>query len=190
VTGFRIAMGGAQEYFNVEADLMTLGKIVGGGFPIGVFGGNKEYMENVTPLGQIHNAGTFNAHPVSVAAGLATIKKIEKVNAIEKSSKFAYKLASFIEELIGKYGLKATLNRFESMFQIFFTKNKVYSYRDVETSNKELYLRFHRLLMERGVYFAPSQYETCFTSSAHTEEDLETTYNALEEVFREIGDED
>jgi len=189
VTGFRIAMGGAQEYFNLKADLMTLGKIIGGGFPIGVFGGKKEYMENVTPLGKVHNAGTFNAHPVSVAAGLATIKKIERTNAIEKSSNYAYKLTTIIRDLIERYDLNVTLNRFESMFQLFFTNNKIINYDDVKTSNKELYLKFHRLLMKNGVYFAPSQYETCFTSSSHTDEDLDKTVSALEIAFKEVRNE-
>jgi len=183
VTGFRLSMGGAQEYYNIKADLTTLGKVVGGGFPIGIFGGKREYMEKVAPLGDIHNAGTFNAHPVSMIAGLKTIEKIEKINAIKKASETASKIVKYLDELIGRRSLKAVINRVGSMFQIFFTDRKVENYDDVKTSNRELYMKYHRMMMDRGIYMAPSQFETCFTSSAHTDEDVDKTIQALDEVL-------
>ena len=184
ITGFRVAMGGAQEYYGIEPDLTTLGKVIGGGFPIGLYGGRREFMEEVTPLGKVHNAGTFNAHPISMVAGLKTIEILEETQALEKASETALKVSKYIEELIEDYGVKAVVNRIASMFQIFFSEKKVGNFKDVDSSDKNLYLKYHRMMMDRGVYMAPSQFETCFTSSAHSDDDLKKTFKALEDVLK------
>ncbi|NIN51914.1 MAG: glutamate-1-semialdehyde 2,1-aminomutase [Nitrososphaeria archaeon] len=186
VTGCRLALGGAQEYFDIEADITTLGKIIGGGFPIGGYGARRELMEKVAPLGPIHNAGTFNAHPMAMAAGEATVRVLEETDALRQASQAAERLAELLKNLVERHGLEAGVNRFESMFQIFFTKVEVVDYVAVETSNKALYMKYLRQLMEKGVYMAPSQVETCFTSSEHSEEDLEQTEEALTETFKEL----
>lgn len=186
VTGFRFDLGGAQGYYGMEADLTTLGKIIGGGFPIGAFGGRREFMKVVAPLGRVHNAGTFNAHPVSLAAGLKTVEIIRRNGIVEKTTKVAEEVAGRLREAIEDRKIEARVYQITSMFQIFFTGREVRNFDDVNTSNKKLFMEFHRLLMEKGVYWAPSQFETCFTSSAHTKEDIELTSSAIEEVLGKV----
>jgi glutamate-1-semialdehyde 2,1-aminomutase len=186
VTGFRFDLGGAQGYYGIEADLTTLGKIIGGGFPIGAFGGRREFMEVVAPLGRVHNAGTFNAHPVSLAAGLKTIEMIRRNGVVEKAAKVAEEVSGRLKEAVEDRKVRARVYQIASMFQIFFTEREVRNFDDVNTSDKELFMELHRILMEKGVYWAPSQFETCFTSSAHTKEDVELTSSAIEEALDKV----
>lgn len=186
VTGFRLNLGGAQRYFGVESDLTTLGKIIGGGFPIGAFGGRREFMEVVAPIGKVHNAGTFNAHPISMVAGLRTLEIIERKNAIERAAEVARAVTRHLRKALEEREMEARVYQIASMFQLFFTEREVRNHIDVQTSNKELFAEFHRGLMERGVYWAPSQFETCFTSAAHTKEDIELTASAIESALAEV----
>lgn len=186
ITGFRLGLGGAQEYYGVRGDLTTLGKIVGGGFPIGVVAGPREIMEKLTPSGKVFNAGTFNAHPITMAAGLATIEVLETGEPYRVAREAASRLVKAVEDLISRYDIKATVNYVENMFQVFFVEGEVASPDDAMKSNRELYNRLHMELLKRGVFIAPSQMEAVFTSVAHTAEVVEETIRALEEAFKRL----
>ncbi|GGP21150.1 aspartate aminotransferase family protein [Thermocladium modestius] len=186
VTGFRVGLEGAQGLFGVKPDLTTLGKIIGGGFPIGAFGGSREIMKLVSPLGPVYNAGTFNAHPVSMVAGLATIKELEGEQAYAIANEAAKRLGEAIIDIGGRAGLDVWVNRVASMFQFYFTKKPVESTRDVAESNEKMYLKVHAEALKRGVYLAPSQYEVNFTSAAHDRDVVDYTIRALEESFKAI----
>lgn len=168
ITGFRLSMGGAQEYFGVSADLTTLGKIIGGGFPIGAFGGKREIMDMLTPSGKVFNAGTFNANPISMTAGLATLEVMERENVIEKTTYVAEKVTEELERI--KY--PHVINRVKNMFQIFFGVEKVSNATEARRAKKEVYLKFQINLMKNGVYFPPSQFESVFTSLAHYDDNV------------------
>ncbi len=184
ITGFRLGLGGAQERFGVRGDITTLGKIVGGGFPIGVVVASREIMENLTPSGKVFNAGTFNAHPVTMAAGLATIEVLETGEPYRVAGEAARRLAEAYEELASRNGLDYVVHRVESMFQIFLGVREVWSPEDAAKADKRLYTRLHEELLKRGVFVTPSQLEAVFTSAAHTREVVEETLQALEEAFR------
>jgi glutamate-1-semialdehyde 2,1-aminomutase len=168
ITGFRLSMGGAQDYFGVSADLTTLGKIIGGGFPIGAFGGKREIMDMLTPSGKVFNAGTFNANPISMTAGLATLEVMERENVIEKTTYVAEKVTEELERI--KY--PHVINRVKNMFQIFFGVEKVSNATEARRAKKEVYLKFQVNLMKNGVYFPPSQFESVFTSLAHYDDNV------------------
>jgi glutamate-1-semialdehyde 2,1-aminomutase (EC 5.4.3.8) len=180
ITGFRISMGGAQEYFGIESDIVTLGKIIGGGFPIGAVVSKKEILESLTPEGKVFNAGTFNAHPISMIAGLSTLEFMEKNNAVEKASK----AAKILNELLLDYGIKYTINRVESMMQIFFTEKEVSNADDARKANKEIYSMLHEKLLSKGVFIPPSQFETIFTSYEHNEDMIHYTAEKIIELIR------
>jgi len=186
ITGFRLGLGGAQEYYGVKADLTTLGKIIGGGFPIGAVIGPEEIISMITPGGKVFNAGTFNAHPVTVAAGLATIKVLEEGEAYAKARDAARRIAEALEDQASRRGVKHWVNRVESMLQIFFAEGPVEKPEDARRSDRRLYEALHRELLRRGVFIPPSQYEVIFTSAVHGEEALEHTINTVEEAFRQI----
>ena len=180
ITGFRLSLGGAQEYFGVRADIVTLGKIIGGGFPVGAIVARREIMDMLAPLGQVFNAGTFNAHPVTMAAGLATLEVLENGDGLRRASRAAEEVAKALE------ASGYTVNRVESMFQVFFVKGPVKDADDARRANRELYVRFHEALRRLGVFSPPSQYESWFTSTAHDEEALSLTVNAVEGALREL----
>ncbi len=186
ITGFRLALGGAQQYYGVKGDITTLGKIVGGGMPIGVVVAEKHIMKELTPLGKVFNAGTFNAHPATMAAGLATIEVLETGEPYRIAGEAAKALVEELSSLIEEYGVRATINHVESMFQIFFTGHEVLSPEDAQKSRKEAYAALHEELLRRGVFIAPSQMEAVFTSAAHTSEVVEETISALREVFKKL----
>lgn len=181
ITGFRLALGGAQEYYGVKPDLVTLGKIIGGGFPIGAFAGNTNIMKNVAPEGEVFQAGTFNGHPISMTAGLATIREIEEKGVIKRTSENARRIAESLQKESG-----CTVNRVSSMFQIFFTENDVNSADGLRATDKDDYKLFHRELMKKGIFAPPARSECWFVSSAHSKEDLGVTKEALEETFAEL----
>lgn len=189
ITGFRLALGGAQEFFNIRADLTTLGKIAGGGFPIGIFGGKSEIMRLVTPSGPVYNAGTFNAHPVSLAAGLATVRELEKEYPYSIANAAARKIAEEIEKIAGKSGFDIVVKYIASMFQLYFKKGDVKNADDVRAADEKLYLKLHEICLRKGLYLTPSQYEVNFTSAAHTDDVVNETLRILEEAFRELRSE-
>lgn len=184
ITGLRLSLGGAQEYFGVEADITTLGKIIGGGFPVGAVLAPEEIMERITPSGKVFNAGTFNAHPVVMAAGLATLKLLETGEPYRVANNAAEKLAEALEDLASRHGYDHWVSRIASMAHIFFTSREVVDYESASKADKEMYLRLHGELLKRGVFTAPSQFEVMFTSAAHGGEVVDETLAALEEAFK------
>jgi glutamate-1-semialdehyde 2,1-aminomutase len=188
ITGFRMALGGAQEYFGVVPDIVTLGKVLGGGFPMAAFGGRKEIMAMVAPSGKVYQAGTFSGNPVSVAAGLATIEYVKS-----KGSEFYKKLESKTKEIVDalteireEKNLEFQINHISSMFQIFFTSERVIDYNSAKTANVELFSNYHQKLLEKGVFVPPSQFETCFTSASHTTHDINETSKAMASALAEL----
>jgi len=186
ITGFRVGLSGAQGYFGVKPDLTTLGKVVGGGFPIGIFGGRADVMDLVTPTGPVYNAGTFNAHPVSIAAGLAVITELEAEEPYRVANEAAEKLSKGVEDVAGRASFDVVVKQIASMFQLYFKKGDVKTPQDVRESNEKLYLKLHEIAIKHGVYLTPSQYEVNFTSAAHTPDVVEQTLAALEQSFKEL----
>jgi len=169
ITGFRISYGGAQKLFGVKPDMTCLGKIIGGGFPIGAFGGKKEIMNCLAPLGPVYQAGTLSGNPVGVTAGLRTLKILSKKDIYSTLEKKTEVLCEGIKENIKKSGIRATISQIGSMFTVFFP-------------DPGHYARFFHRLLKQGIYFPPSQYEACFVSVVHTQEDIERTINAFSYV--------
>ncbi len=187
ITGFRVGLDGAQGYYGVRPDVTTLGKIVGGGFPIGIFGGREDVIRLVSPSGPVYNAGTFNAHPISLAAGLATIGELEKGYPYEVANRAAERMSKAIEDAASRYGVDVTVVRVASMFQIYFTRGNIRCADDVRRSDERMYLRFHEACLRRGLYLTPSQYEVNFASAAHTDDVVEEAIRIVEEAMREVA---
>jgi glutamate-1-semialdehyde 2,1-aminomutase len=185
ITGFRLCIGGAQCLYGVTPDLTTLGKIVGGGFPIGVFGGTREIMECVAPLGGVFNAGTFSGHPVSLAAGLATLSVLNE-EGYRRVNGLGDLLRRMLVDLLEELDVHISVQGIGTMFQIFFTEKPVRNYRDALTCDTELHRRFSAYMREEGIFLAPSQYETNFISLAHSNEDLEYTIRACANAFERL----
>ena len=186
ITGFRLGLRGAQGYYGVPGDITTMGKIIGGGFPIGAIAGPREIMSHFTPSGKVFNAGTFNAHPVVMAAGYATIEVLETGEPYRVAAEAAKAIHEALEEAAARKGVEYTINHVESMLQIFFTKGPVRSPEDAAKSDKKLYQRLHEELLRRGVFIAPSQMEAIFTSGAHTAEAVEKTIEAIRQSFQAL----
>ncbi|NPB05607.1 MAG: glutamate-1-semialdehyde 2,1-aminomutase [Aquificae bacterium] len=185
ITGFRLSLGGAQEVFGIEPDLTTLGKVVGGGMPVGAYAGRRELMERIAPEGDVYQAGTLSGNPVAMAAGLATLRELKEKNPYRELEE---KTASFVRELsnlLTERGIAHTYNRVGSMFTVFFTDRPVRNYDDAQTSDLELFARFFGALLKNGVLIPPSQFEAWFLSTAHDEKVLE---EALEGIKRAIGE--
>lgn len=175
ITGFRLAKGGAQEYYNVMPDLTTLGKIIGGGLPVGAYGGKKEIMDQLAPNGPVYQAGTLSGNPLAMAAGLTALKKLDETpNAYEQLEEKAAFVAAGFEKNANELGVKVVLNRVGSMMTAFFTeKAQVTSFDEAMASDTERYAVYFREALTNGLYIAPSQFECLFVSMAHTQEDLE-----------------
>ncbi|QGR15852.1 glutamate-1-semialdehyde 2,1-aminomutase [Sulfurisphaera ohwakuensis] len=186
ITGFRLGLSGAQGYFKVIPDLTTLGKIIGGGLPIGAVTGKKEIMSNLTPEGNVFNAGTFNANPLTMAAGIATIEVLETTNAYDIANKASKEIAEELDNSLSKKNFKYTINRIQSMFQFFIGISKVTNADDARLANKHLYVKIHEKLLKLGVFIPPSQFETIFTSSSHSDEIVNLTIEAIHKVVSEI----
>lgn len=187
VTGYRLSLGGAKQYYSINPDMITLGKIIGGGFPIGAVAADNEIMGVLTPLGKVFNAGTFNANPVSMIAGLATIEELEKEYPYRIANLGAEELAKTIRELLEEYHIDGYVSQIASMLQVFFVPKDVSQVKnagDAKKANKELYVRLHSLLLEKGVFIPPSQFETCFLSAGHNKDVMEKTIAAYNDVFR------
>jgi glutamate-1-semialdehyde 2,1-aminomutase len=176
ITGFRLALGGAQEYYGVKPDLTTLGKILGGGFPMAAFAGREEIMRLIAPSGKVYQAGTFSGNPVSVAAGLTTLKVLRGRDGFYSDmERKCRKIVKPVKKVSEELGLKVQVNHVGSMFQIFFTDESVCDHTSAETTDKKRFTEFHGRLLKQGVFVPPSQFETCFLSAAHTNEDLRET---------------
>lgn len=188
MTGFRVARGGAQELFGVVPDLTTLGKVVGGGMPIGVYGGKKQIMEKVSPVGAMYQAGTLSGNPVCVAAGIATLRQLEDKQTYEHLYQKSEYLQKSIESLSEKYSIPVVVNGMGPMFTVFFTeRTSVMSFEDAKQSNLDLYGRFFREMLSRGVLFPPSQFEAAFWGLCHTDDILDVTISKIEQSFQSMS---
>ncbi|MCE4625900.1 MAG: glutamate-1-semialdehyde 2,1-aminomutase [Desulfurococcales archaeon] len=186
ITGFRLSLGGAQEFYGVRADLVTLGKVIGGGMPVGAVVGPGEIMDNLTPSGKVFNAGTFNGHPIAMAAGLATIEVLER-EGLEPAIRHAASIEKIIVETLSSTGKAYTVNRVGPMLQFFIGVEKVVSPSDVDKADKKLYTRIHEELIKSGVFIAPSQLEAVFTSIVHTDTEAAEFAEAFEKALRGAG---
>jgi len=185
VTGFRVSLGGAQEYYNVKPDMTTLGKILGGGFPIAAFGGRKDIMEKLSPLDGVYQAGTFSGNPISVIAGYYTVQYLARNrNKIypEIEAK-CEKLATALMDLSRSHGLTVQVHNLASMFQVFFSSHPVRDYATAKLSDRRRFHAYFMALLKNGVFIPPSQFETCFLSLAHSDVDLEMTIEAFDKAL-------
>jgi glutamate-1-semialdehyde 2,1-aminomutase len=183
MTGFRIAYGGAQEKFGITPDLTTLGKIIGGGLPVGAYGGRRDIMSMVAPAGPVYQAGTLSGNPLAMTAGIKTLELLQKPGTYEYLDSITQKLADGLLQIAKETGHAACGGQISGMFGLFFANGPVHNYEDAKKSDTAKFGRFHRGMLERGIYLAPSQFEAGFTSIAHTEEDIERTLKAAQDVM-------
>ncbi|MGV0103230.1 glutamate-1-semialdehyde 2,1-aminomutase [Nostoc sp. DSM 114160] len=186
MTGFRIAYGGAQEKFGVTPDLTTLGKVIGGGLPVGAYGGRRDIMSMVAPAGPVYQAGTLSGNPLAMTAGIKTLELLQKPGTYESLERITKKLADGLLQIAKETGHAACGGQISAMFGLFFTAGPVHNYEDAKKSDTTKFGRFHRGMLERGVYLAPSQFEAGFTSFAHTEEDIEQTLTVARDVMSSL----
>lgn len=187
ISGFRVAYGGAQELYGVTPDLTTLGKIIGGGLPVGAYGGRREIMECVAPLGSVYQAGTLSGNPLAVSAGIATLRALREPGFYDSLERKASALEQGIAEAAYNAGISIQSNRVGSMMTTFFTGEPVFDYASAKKSDTTLYARYFNKMLEHGVYLAPSQFEAAFVSSAHSSDDIEKTISIAHKVFEVIG---
>jgi len=191
ITGFRLALGGAQERYRIKPDMTTLGKILGGGFPIAAFGGRKEIMQHLSPLGKVYQAGTFSGNPLSVSTGYAVLQTLHK-NQDEiypKLERNCEELKKVLVDLTSTYHIEAQVNSIASMFQIFFASHPITDYVTAKSSDTKKFSIYFRELLKQGVFIPPSQFETCFLSTAHSKDDLESTIEAFDNALRKVSTE-
>lgn len=186
ITGFRVARGGAQERFGVTPDLTVLGKILGGGFPAAAYGGRRDIMEMVAPAGPVYQAGTLSGNPVAVAAGIATLKALDRPGTYERLEALASRLEAGLRQAAQDAGVPATLNRVGSMMTTFFTTGPVTCYATAKQSDTSRYARFFHAMLDEGFYLAPSQFEAAFVSTAHTEADIDATLDAARRCLQSL----
>ncbi len=188
ISGFRVSLGGTQKIFGITPDLTILGKIIGGGYPVGGFGGKREIMDLISPVGNVYHAGTLSGNPISVAAGIETISILkENPEIYENINKKTENLVNKINELIKKYDISATVNYFGSLFTIFFAKEKVKTLEDAMNTNSEFYSIYFNTMLENGVIVPPSKYEAHFVSYIHNDEDMEKILAGVEKTFEKIA---
>jgi glutamate-1-semialdehyde 2,1-aminomutase len=187
MTGFRVGYNCAQGYYNVTPDLTCLGKVIGGGLPVGAYGGKREIMEQIAPSGPIYQAGTLSGNPLAMTAGLETLKQLtpETYKEFERKADI---LEAGLKAAAEKYGIPHTINRAGSMIGIFFTNENVINYEIAKTSNLEFFASYYREMADEGVFLPPSQFEGLFLSTAHTDEDLQKTIEAAEKAFAKLAE--
>jgi glutamate-1-semialdehyde 2,1-aminomutase len=184
MTGFRLAFGGAQELYSIRPDLTTMGKIIGGGLPVGAYGGSAEIMELVAPLGPMYQAGTLSGNPLAMAAGYATLRYLREHKEIYKQlDELSRQLVSGVAACAKEAGVPITYNRVGSMFTWFFTGGPVTGWDSAAKSDTEAFARFFRAMLDNNVYLPPSQFEAAFLSAAHTHQDIEQTIAAAKQAF-------
>ncbi|MEH2468215.1 glutamate-1-semialdehyde 2,1-aminomutase [Nostoc sp.] len=186
MTGFRIAYGGAQEKFGVTPDLTTLGKVIGGGLPVGAYGGRRDIMSMVAPAGPVYQAGTLSGNPLAMTAGIKTLELLQKPGTYEYLDRITKKLADGLLQIAKENGHAACSGQISAMFGLFFTSGPVHNYEDAKKSDTAKFGRFHRGMLEHGVYLAPSQFEAGFTSFAHTEQDIDQTLAVARDVMSSL----
>ena len=183
MSGFRVSLGGAQARFGVRPDLVMLGKVIGGGLPVGAYGGPAALMDHLAPLGPVYQAGTLAGNPLATAAGLATLEELERPGVAEGMEAALARLGAGLAEIARERGIPVTVTQAGSMGCLFFNGGPVRNYEEAKRSDTALHARFFRGMLERGVYFAPSQYEACFVSAAHGEAHLDRTLEAARRVL-------
>lgn len=186
MTGFRVAFGGAQQLYGITPDLTCLGKIIGGGLPVGAYGGKKEIMDYIAPVGPVYQAGTLSGNPLAMTAGLTTLNLISRNGFYENLDQKAEDLCSGLKSLAEEKGLPVYFTRVGSMFSAFFTDNQVKNYQDAKKSNLTMFTKYFQNMLNNGIYLAPSQFEAGFMSSAHTSEDIDKTLDAARKSFQSI----
>lgn len=186
MTGFRSKFGGAQELFEVEADITCLGKVIGGGFPVGAYGARNEIMEMVAPLGGMYQAGTLSGNPIAMAGGISTLRELKRQNPYQQFQEVGQKIETILLDAAKKYKVDITVNRFGSMLNPFFTSTKVTNFEEAQTSNTEKFSVFFWEMIKNGVFLPPSQFEAWFLSSALTEEDIVKIENAVEKAMKKV----
>jgi len=186
MTGFRVARGGAQERFGIKADLSCFGKVIGGGLPVGAFGGRAEIMDLLAPLGPVYQAGTLSGNPLAMAAGIAALEELDASNAYTRLEKLGAELETRMKAAARSAKIPVQFNRCASMFCAYFTERPVHNLADAMRSDRERFKKFFHGFLESGVYIAPSQFEAGFLSTAHSIADIEKTAHAAEGVMRSL----
>jgi glutamate-1-semialdehyde 2,1-aminomutase len=188
MTGFRVSLQGAQGFYNVKPDLTTLGKVIGGGMPVGAFGGRRDIMECLAPLGSVYQAGTLSGNPVAMAAGLKTLELIAAPNFHADLTAKTTRLTDGLKMLAAQFNVPFTTNQVGGMFGLFFTEEaEITTFAQVMACNQTYFKRFFHAMLDQGVYLAPSAFEAGFVSAAHDEEALNKTFAAAEIVFRRLS---
>tara|TARA_R110002074_G_scaffold175400_13_gene338660 strand:+ start:1469 stop:2761 length:1293 start_codon:yes stop_codon:yes gene_type:complete len=186
MTGFRSKFGGAQELLGVKADITCLGKVIGGGFPVGAYGARNEIMEEVAPLGGMYQAGTLSGNPIAMAGGISTLRELKRQNPYQQFEKVGQKIETILLDAGKKYNVDVTVNRFGSMLNPFFTKTHVTNFEEAQTSDTEKFAIFFWEMIRNGVFLPPSQFEAWFLSSAISEEDLIKIEKAVDKSFEKL----
>lgn len=187
MTGFRVALGGAQQHYGIKPDLTTLGKVVGGGLPVGAFGGRKDVMHSIAPLGPVYQAGTLSGNPVAMAAGLATLKLVQQPGFHDRLSQQTAKLANGLKQKADAAGIPMSINYVGGMFGFFFTEeDNIEFFEQVTQCDQERFKKFYHGMLDRGVYLAPSAFEAGFVSAAHGDDEIEATLAAAELVLASL----
>tara|TARA_Y100001968_G_scaffold333937_1_gene401411 strand:+ start:6374 stop:7711 length:1338 start_codon:yes stop_codon:yes gene_type:complete len=187
MTGFRISYGGAQERFGVIPDLTTMGKVIGGGLPVGAYGGKKEIMEMVSPAGAMYQAGTLSGNPLAMTAGIKTLELLRQEGSYDRLESITQRLLKGILQSAKNAGLSITGSSISAMFGFYLCEGPVRNFAEAKSTNSELFGKLHRSMLNRGIYLAPSAFEAGFTSLAHSEDDINATLQAFEESFAEIA---
>ena len=187
ITGFRVALGGAQSRYGISPDLTTLGKIIGGGLPVGAYGGRRDIMEKIAPQGSVYQAGTLSGNPVAMAAGIATLKELKKPGFYEALEEKGARLADGLKGAAQKAGIPVSMDRVGSVMGLFFTDIDVKNIDDAKTSNLDRFTAYWQKMLQQGIYLAPSQFEAMFVSSAHSNDTIDETIAAAEAVFQELA---
>jgi glutamate-1-semialdehyde 2,1-aminomutase len=184
MTGFRVARGGAQELFGIKPDLTVLGKIIGGGLPVGAFGGRAEIMDQLSPEGPVYQAGTLSGNPLAMAAGIAQLRELDRIDGWKLLEEVGAQFEKLTREAVADAAIDITFHRIGSMFCLFFARGPIVDLAGAKQSDLKKFAKFFYACLERGVYFAPSQFETGFISIAHTSEDIEDTAKIVREALR------
>jgi glutamate-1-semialdehyde 2,1-aminomutase len=186
ITGFRVAYGGAQSLFGIYPDLTCFGKIIGGGLPVGAYGGKRELMSNIAPQGSVYQAGTLSGNPVAMAAGIATLKQLQQTGFYEALDDKAGRLITGLKQAAKKAGIPVQAKRVGSAMGLFFTDNDVKNFKDASASDLEMFSSFYNGMRQNGIYIAPSQFESLFVSAAHDPEHIEATIQSAEGVLKQL----
>lgn len=186
MTGFRVDLHGAQARYGIDPDLTCLGKVIGGGLPVGAYGGKRKFMEMVAPAGPMYQAGTLSGNPLAMAAGLVTLRKLKEPGVFEGLAARTDELVDLLRQTLRRLNLKYQVNQVGAMFTLFFTDRPVWNWDDAATCDAKRYAAFFHAMLKRGVHLVPSQFEACFMSAAHTAADVEATARAAQEALKEV----